>query len=453
MRVFTKAAIAAFFVLFPFFAMDVESEDVPTFTNSDLEKYGDRPTAEKLGNEEKSETDSRERAHPRDEEMASGENERAVVAVFALTKEGKPVGHGSGFIARPEGVIVTSYHVIGNAANIKIRAGGKILDVEGLIYSDMENDVALLKAKGEGLPTVRFGDSDTLREGEKVYVISSPGGHENAVSEGVFKGTWDLGGNRRVLRISASFSKGSSGGPVFNEAGEVIGVATFILKEAQGFRGEVKGLNFAAPANLIRDKLLVAGVTELKDAWTGDHKETPEYWTNIGNDLNRSGRHAEAAEAFKKALAANSDSAGALNGLGVAYMKLNKSKEAIEIYRKVLRLEPSAWAYSNLGVVYIEAGMYREAVEVLEEAARIAPDLEAAHLNLGLAYRKLSRYGDAVKAYRKAIGINDGSADAHFGLGLTQIDLSNKGAALEEYRILKGIDPAMAERLLNLINR
>src|SRR4030067_2433087 len=106
------------------------------------------------------------------------ENNRAVVVVVTLDKEGNPLMQGSGFIVRADGAIVTNYHVISNAVDIKVKAGDKVLDVEGLIYTDKENDLVILKAKGEKLQTVRLGDIAKTKIGENVYVICS---HERFV--------------------------------------------------------------------------------------------------------------------------------------------------------------------------------------------------------------------------------------------------------------------------------
>lgn len=102
------------------------------------------------------------------------ENNKVVVVVVTYNEKGEPISQGSGFIVRADGAIVTNYHVISNAKDIKVKAGDKVLGVEGLILADKENDLVILKAKGEKLPTVKIGDIEKTNIGEKVYVISSP---------------------------------------------------------------------------------------------------------------------------------------------------------------------------------------------------------------------------------------------------------------------------------------
>ncbi|CUU10338.1 Trypsin-like peptidase domain-containing protein [Candidatus Kryptobacter tengchongensis] len=136
------------------------------------------------------------------------ENSKAVVIVIAYDEKGNRISQGSGFIVREDGAIVTNYHVISNARNIKIKVGDKTVDVEGLIHIDKENDLVILKIKGENLPTVRLGDIEKASVGEKVYVISSPQGFENTISEGILSGIWEIvGTNKKILQITAPVSR------------------------------------------------------------------------------------------------------------------------------------------------------------------------------------------------------------------------------------------------------
>jgi S1-C subfamily serine protease len=101
---------------------------VPLFTNEDLEKYSGKPTAEPADAPEK------EEGLPRTErEIDAGtvfrENNGAVLAVAAYDKEGSPSGHGSGFVIRRDGTVVTSFHVISNAAEVRIKSGEKVIPV------------------------------------------------------------------------------------------------------------------------------------------------------------------------------------------------------------------------------------------------------------------------------------------------------------------------------------
>ena len=408
------------------------------------------------------------------------ENNRAVVVIVTFDEEGNPLGQGSGFIVRADGAVVTNYHVISNAKVIKIKVGDKILNVEGLIYTDKENDLVILKAKGEKLQTVRLGDIAKANIGEKVYVISSPEGLENTISDGILSGIREITTDKKVLQITAPVSHGSSGGAVFNNNGEVIGIATSIIEAAQN-------LNFAMPVNLIKNRIGSKKVTALKDSNIEDYKKTAEYWFvlgyyygeagmyreeieackqairikpddaeahyNFGVAYGNLGMYREALEAYKQAIRIKPDYAKAHYNLGLAYANLDMYREEIEAYKQTIRIKPDyAEAHYNLGVVYANLGMYREAIEAFKQTIRIKPDDAEAHYNLGVAYGKnLGMYREAIEAFKQAIRIKPDFAKAHYNLGLDYLAVNDRGSALEEYKILKDLDPESANKLFNLI--
>jgi len=297
------------------------------------------------------------------------ENSNAVVVVITYNEKGKPISQGSGFIVRTDGAVVTNYHVISNAKSIKVKAGNKVLDVEGLIYIDKENDIVILKVKGENLPAVKLGRIETARIRETVYVISSPKGLENTISDGILSGTREITLNKKILQITASISPGSSGAPVFNKDGEVIGIATFIIKEAQN-------LNFAMSVNLIKDKIDSKKVTALKDSALEDYKKTADYWFYSGYYLEEAGMHKESIEANKQAIRIKPDFAEAHYNLGRAYGNLGRYKEAIESFKQAIRIKPDfANAHNNIAFTYLALNDRRSAVEQYEILKDLDPEL------------------------------------------------------------------------------
>lgn len=128
------------------------------------------------------------------------ENSPSVVVIVAIDREGRSMSQGSGFVVREDGAVVTNYHVISKATDIKMKIGSKVLDVEGVLYVDLDNDLALLKIGGRGYPAVRVGDANALLVGEKVYVIGSPQGLENTISEGILSGVREMSRSERFSR-------------------------------------------------------------------------------------------------------------------------------------------------------------------------------------------------------------------------------------------------------------
>jgi tetratricopeptide (TPR) repeat protein len=286
------------------------------------------------------------------------ENSKAVVVVVTLNEKGEPISQGRGFVVRPDGAVVTNYHVISNAKDIKVKIGNKVLNVEGLIYTDKENDLVILKVKGEKLPTVALGDFAKANIGEKVYVISSPEGLENTISDGLLSGIREITFDKKVIQITAPISPGSSGGPVFNKDGEVIGVATFLIKESQN-------LNFAMPVTLVKDKIDRKKVVAIKDSEIEDYKKTAEYWFYRGVSYHDAGMYKEAIDVFKQAIKINPDDADAHNNLGFTYgLFLKMHKEAIEEYKQAIRIKPDdKMTHIHLGETYLILGDRGSALE------------------------------------------------------------------------------------------
>jgi S1-C subfamily serine protease len=171
----------------------------------------------------------------------------AVVSIVMSDKDGKPIAQGSGFVISEDGLIVTNYHVIaeGSSAIVK-RPDGAFFLVDGIVASDEARDVAVIKAHGEHFRMLTLGDSDRLEVGEEVVAIGNPLSLESTVSNGIvsgFRTVEEHGG--KFLQITTPISPGSSGGPLFNTAGEVVGITTLYLKGGEN-------LNFAIPINDVK---------------------------------------------------------------------------------------------------------------------------------------------------------------------------------------------------------
>ena len=158
-------------------------------------------------------------------------------------------GQGSGFLVRDNGTIVTNHHVISEStrALIKLESGEKFRRVHVLV-SDPSKDLAILRIESAGLPFLPLGDSNRARVGEEVILIGSPKGLEQTVSNGIVSGTRLTETGFEVIQTTAAASPGSSGGPLLDRRGQVIGVASFYIAEAQN-------LNFVIPINYVRGML------------------------------------------------------------------------------------------------------------------------------------------------------------------------------------------------------
>src|SRR5881396_2679434 len=173
------------------------------------------------------------------------ENLPAVVTLVAVDDHDQPLALGSGFFITRDGVLVTNAHVVGGAARIIVRWRGQRGTALRILNFARKYDLVTLQTSFESTPAVSLADSDSVAVGQDVVVLGSPQGLEGTVSTGIVGGLRTLG-SIKFLQITAPISPGSSGGPVFNAQGRVIGVAT-----ATSARGQ--NLNFALPANLLRE--------------------------------------------------------------------------------------------------------------------------------------------------------------------------------------------------------
>ena len=152
----------------------------------------------------------------------------SVVLLSCFDKDGELYATGSGFAAIEPGIIITNYHVIeGETYNIKAQTErGFEFTIKNIAAYDQKQDIAILKADpGIDLELLTLGNTNELEKGTKVVAIGSPLGLINSVSIGVYSGKVD-NEDQDYLQFSAAISAGSSGGALFNDRGEVIGITS-----------------------------------------------------------------------------------------------------------------------------------------------------------------------------------------------------------------------------------
>jgi len=172
----------------------------------------------------------------------------AVVTIETIGSDGKVVKTGSGMLVSPDGKLLTNFHVISHTKKATVRlANGDAYDLVEVIAVDERKDIAFLKIPAVDLPIVKLGRSNSVEVGQTVLSIGSPLGLQNTLSQGLVSGIREMDGYR-LLQISAPISPGSSGGPLFNGAGEVVGIAVLTINGGQN-------LNFAIPIDYARGML------------------------------------------------------------------------------------------------------------------------------------------------------------------------------------------------------
>ncbi len=157
---------------------------------------------------------------------------------------GQPVSLGSGFFVA-DGVVATNLHVVRGASsgNAKLVGQKGTYPVRGVVGVNAGADIVLLEVAGAKAPALELSQAKDLAVGDVVYAIGNPEGLEGTFSQGVVSGFRGSGPDK-LLQITAPISPGSSGGPIINSRGEVVGIAVATFKEGQN-------LNFAVPASYV----------------------------------------------------------------------------------------------------------------------------------------------------------------------------------------------------------
>ena len=202
----------------------------------------------------------------------------------------KRQGTGSGFIIRKDGLILTNNHVVENAQEITVTLADKQQYKAKILGRDPKTDLAVIKIEPKtSLPTETLGDSDAMRVGDWVMAIGNPFGLTNTVTTGIVsaKGrSIGAGPYDDFIQTDAPINPGNSGGPLFNMAGEVVGINTAIFSQSGGNIG----IGFAIPANLVKNlvpELETKG--SVTRGWLGVSVQpvTPELARSFGLDKER----------------------------------------------------------------------------------------------------------------------------------------------------------------------
>ena len=401
----------------------------------------------------------------------------ATVYLEMQDSKGLPLGFGSGFFVR-DNLIVTNYHVIEGAARGTAKLVGKFTTytIEGVTATDKTNDLALLKVTAPGIKPLPLGNSTDVKIGETVYVAGNPKGLEGTFSNGIISSLRDKNTKER-LQMTAPISPGSSGGPVLNSKGEVIGVSFMTLVGGQN-------LNFAIPSRYLTELLTkskskpaeplaqsnrsISAKTYFMWGYTkyylGDYKGAitdytqsirlnPDYadaYNNRGTAKGKLGQYFAAIADFDIAIRLNPDYADAYNNRGIAKYHLGQRFAAIADYDIAIHLNPDyAKAYNNRGLAKSDLGQHFAAITDYDIAIRLNPDYAKAYYNRGVAKGELKQYFATIADYDIAIRLNPDYANAYNNRGLAKSDLGQHFAAIADYDIAIRLNPDDAKAYLN----
>jgi hypothetical protein len=275
----------------------------------------------------------------------------AVVTIIVYDRRGHELGFGSGFFVSSSGEMLTNHHVIEGAVSAKVRTlDGQLVPVRVVLADDAKSDLArLLVLDGEETPYLRVA-TERPQVGDHVMVMGSPMGLDETVTEGIVSavpeqraGQSDL--EPATLQITAAISEGSSGGPVLNARGEVIGVATAFMREGEN-------LNFAVPL----ERILTLDRSRPRTFAQWRHPRRPVTATDYYLD-------------------------------GLASWRLSDCETGLELFKKALDKEPRlAEAWWGRGLCLVDGDKQNDAIAAFDRAVQLQPDFASAHYDLGMVY-------------------------------------------------------------------
>lgn len=334
----------------------------------------------------------------------------SAVGIEAFDAKGNSVSRGSGFFIAADRVI-TNRHVIEHSSRVEVHLqDGKKFLVKGVIATDGEGDIALLQVEmPKGLAVPLFLSEAVPREGESIVVIGNPFGLEGSVSNGIVSAVRDISGYGRIIQITAPISPGSSGSPVVNMRGQVIGIATLQA-------GEGQNLNFAVPA----ERILQLKISDLRTV------------SAVSADSNRS-RRANAERFYSQ---------------GVAQLSLDDCSKAVVNFQKATEIDPTyAEAWYQSGFCYGVLGRYQDALRASQQAVKLRPEWPETFINIGAAHYSLGNYNDAAEAYGRALKLDDDNVDLLYAYGLTLDKLGSWDREIAAYKRALAIKPDHANAL------
>ena len=392
----------------------------------------------------------------------------SVVVIYNFDGTGKKRTLGSG-VVMPCGDVATNYHVIEAASRLSVVYKG-VEYIAKPKYTDNSNDVAVLSVQGLDAPKAELCENRQLKVGERVYAIGSPHGLEQSLSDGIISGFREYEGVR-YIQTTAPISCGSSGGGVFNDEGQLVGLSTFYLNESQQ-------LNFAVPVEFVSDLVKRQGrppvikrnssewnqkalILEQKKDWLAMLRESKNWtvaepvsskaWYFLGLAFQKTGELDKSIDALQEAVQINPEYSSAWVEMGSSYGQEGKMNDAMIAYGKAIQADRNnAEAWHKIGIIYRKKANDPKSVEAFRHALQIDPKCISAWFDLGLTLQDMHDYKGSVDAFLHVVELNQDNAFAWHNLGFAYRALGDLSKSIDAFRQALRIDPNFDSSWINL---
>jgi len=371
----------------------------------------------------------------------------AVVRIDVMNAEYKKRGQGSGFLVSPDGMIVTNHHVLHIGGRGLVRFGdSKAFPVTAVLAQDKEKDLAVLKIHAKDMPYLElFPKGEKPKVGTRAFAIGTPSGYTNTLSEGLVSGLRDEE-KRSGVQTTAAISPGSSGGPLLDARGRVLGVNTYVHWERDEKR-VIGSLHFAVSSDEVHEILSKAMAAKAERA-AAEGKPLDD---KAAADLARAYEFIGKGEFL--------DAAGVVESLAESYpqnsqvrllegqisMRMNFFDKALEAFEAAARLNPKETeAHVGVGLAWSKRKDWKQAADALQKAVVLSPADPVAQRALGDALLKLDRKDDALTALKESVHLDDKDAKAWMGLGEAYLAHKLYDPAADAFRHAVVLNPGNA---------
>lgn len=283
----------------------------------------------------------------------------SIVSIITYDKNGDPLSSGSGFFINSDGNIITNCHVMEDAWDAEIKTfEGNTYHVDKVLAHNYNSDIVMLSLKMPDNNKYIKITTDIPEIGSSVFVIGNPRGLEQTVSDGIVSAVRVDPNYGRVVQITAPISPGSSGSPVMNMKGEVIGVATYQFINGQN-------LNFAIPCQVIDNLNPVQNFSLAK--WQEIKEYGPDEMLAVlleeGEKYLIEEKYADALKVFMAVDEQLPDMPEVSYLLGYCYQQMDRIDEAFGSYKEALKLnEKYEYAYYGMAELYYNKKKYKKVV-------------------------------------------------------------------------------------------
>lgn len=352
---------------------------------------------------------------------------------------------GSGFFVGSD-LIATNLHCVAGAPAL---VAGLVnsetqFPVEGVVASDIANDLAVLKVTGEGVP-LSLGDSNTVQIGNTVCTVGYPRGEKGVATQVTIH---DIRDSDKHFEINEAFDPGQSGSPLLNSEGEVIGVAALAYLEISFGTGAKPSLSSAIPSNALA--AILADVAEVKPL--AEWQEQPRirgYAEGIqGQQQMMQQKYEAAITCFDAALELNPDLVELYINRASLKMFIGKAEEAIPDCDSALKLNPDLFqVYVTRASANLLLSQYNEVIADCDAVLKINPDFVQVYAIRATAKSALGQPEAALADYDIALERDPNVVQAYFGRANLRLSLKDYAEAIKDFDKIINLSPEFTSSL------